>query len=123
MLDAAYAAGVRYVDAARSYGLAERFLAHRYNKPGYEIVNHWTYTIASDGDIMEGVAHEASAIAGIPLIATGGVGSLADIRAAVRELNTAIANFQFSSDQTGAVDSPLQMPQGGPPGSPRRPCL
>jgi transketolase len=44
--------------------IAERFLAHRYNRPGYEIVNHWTYSIASDGDIMEGVAQEASAIAG-----------------------------------------------------------
>jgi transketolase len=44
--------------------IAERHLAHRYNKPGHEIVNHWTYSIASDGDIMEGVAQEASAIAG-----------------------------------------------------------
>jgi len=44
--------------------IAERFLAHRYNRPGYDIVNHFTYSIASDGDIMEGVAQEASAIAG-----------------------------------------------------------
>ncbi len=44
--------------------IAERYLAHRYNRPGYEIVNHFTYSITSDGDIMEGVAQEASAIAG-----------------------------------------------------------
>ncbi len=44
--------------------IAERFLAHRYNRPGGEIVDHFTYTIASDGDIMEGVAQEASAYAG-----------------------------------------------------------
>lgn len=44
--------------------LAERMLAERYNRPGYEIVNHFTYVIASDGDLMEGVAAEASSLAG-----------------------------------------------------------
>jgi transketolase len=44
--------------------IAERWLAHRYNRPGGQIVDHWTYVIASDGDLMEGVAQEASAIAG-----------------------------------------------------------
>ena len=44
--------------------LAERWLAHRYNRPGHEIVNHRTWAICSDGDLMEGISHEAAEIAG-----------------------------------------------------------
>jgi transketolase len=44
--------------------IAEAFLAARYNRPDYEIVNHFTYGIVSDGDLMEGVAAEAASIAG-----------------------------------------------------------
>ena len=44
--------------------MAERFLAARFNRPGYEIVNHHTYAIVSDGDLMEGVASEAASLAG-----------------------------------------------------------
>jgi transketolase, bacterial and yeast len=44
--------------------LAERMLAARFNRPGYEIVGHYTYVIASDGDLMEGVVAEASSLAG-----------------------------------------------------------
>ena len=44
--------------------IAERFLAARYNRPGHEIVNHHTYGIVSDGDLMEGVASEAASLAG-----------------------------------------------------------
>ena len=44
--------------------LAERMLAARYNRPGHEIVDHRTYAICSDGDLMEGVSGEASSIAG-----------------------------------------------------------
>ncbi len=46
------------------FAIAEQFLATTYNKPGHEIVNHHTYGIVSDGDVMEGVAFEAAAIAG-----------------------------------------------------------
>ena len=46
------------------FGLAERFLAQRYNRPHHEIVNHRVYAICSDGDLMEGVASEAASIAG-----------------------------------------------------------
>ena len=52
------------ISNAVGMAVAERWLAHRYNRPGGQIVDHWTYVIASDGDLMEGVAHEASAIAG-----------------------------------------------------------
>jgi transketolase len=44
--------------------LAEAQLAARYNRPGFKIVDHATYTIASDGDLMEGVASEAASLAG-----------------------------------------------------------
>ena len=51
---------------AMSVGLAlgERMLAARFNEAGHEIVDHHTFTIASDGDIQEGVAAEASSLAG-----------------------------------------------------------
>ncbi len=44
--------------------LAERWLAERFNRPGYQLVDHHTYVIASDGDLMEGVSHEACSLAG-----------------------------------------------------------
>jgi len=45
--------------------IAERHLAAIYNKPGFEIVNHHTYALCGDGDMMEGVSHEAAALAGM----------------------------------------------------------
>ncbi len=44
--------------------MAERFLAGRYNRPGHEIVNHFTYAMLGDGDMMEGITHEAASLAG-----------------------------------------------------------
>ncbi len=44
--------------------MAERHLAARFNKPGHTLFDHRTWVIASDGDIMEGVASEAASIAG-----------------------------------------------------------
>ncbi len=44
--------------------VAERFLASKFNRPGYEIVDHYTYAMVSDGDLMEGVASEAASLAG-----------------------------------------------------------
>ncbi len=51
---------------ANSVGMAmaERWLAHRFNKPGHEIVDHFTYVFCSDGDLMEGISHEAAELAG-----------------------------------------------------------
>jgi transketolase len=46
------------------FGIAERFLAERYNRPFDDIVDHRVYCIASDGDLMEGVSNEAASIAG-----------------------------------------------------------
>src|SRR5271157_1270534 len=44
--------------------LAERFLAAQFNRPGFPLMDHFTYAIVSDGDLMEGVACEAASIAG-----------------------------------------------------------
>jgi len=44
--------------------IAEKWLAQSYNRPGYEIINHYTYAIVSDGDLQEGVASEAASLAG-----------------------------------------------------------
>ncbi|MGB5617584.1 MAG: transketolase [Desulfobacterales bacterium] len=44
--------------------IAEHHLASVFNRPGHEIVNHFTYGIVSDGDLMEGISHEAASLAG-----------------------------------------------------------
>jgi len=44
--------------------LAERHLAAVFNRPGHAIVDHWTWFVCSDGDLMEGVSHEAASFAG-----------------------------------------------------------
>lgn len=44
--------------------MAERWLANHYNRPGHEVIDHRTYAFCSDGDLMEGISHEAGAIAG-----------------------------------------------------------
>ena len=44
--------------------LAERMLAAEFNRPGFDIVDHHTYGIVSDGDLMEGISHEAASLAG-----------------------------------------------------------
>jgi len=44
--------------------VAERWLAEHYNRPGHEIVDHYTYAIVSDGDLQEGVTAEAASLAG-----------------------------------------------------------
>jgi transketolase len=52
------------ISNAVGMAIAERWLAKRFNQPGFEIVNHYTYVIASDGDLMEGISHESCALAG-----------------------------------------------------------
>ena len=44
--------------------IAEAYLAAKYNRPGHEIINHYTYAIVSDGDLMEGISSEAGSMAG-----------------------------------------------------------
>jgi transketolase len=44
--------------------LAERILAARFNRPGYEVIDHYTWVFAGDGCMMEGISHEACSLAG-----------------------------------------------------------
>ena len=53
------------ISTAVGMALAERYLAAKYNKEGYELFDHYTYVICGDGDIMEGVASEASSFAAV----------------------------------------------------------
>src|SRR6185436_3387806 len=52
--------------AANAVGMAiaERYLAGYFNRPGHTIVDHTTYALVSDGDVMEGVCCEAVSLAG-----------------------------------------------------------
>src|SRR5262249_13356536 len=51
---------------ANGVGMAigEAHLAARYNRPGFTVIDHYTYALVSDGDVMEGVASEAASLAG-----------------------------------------------------------
>lgn len=52
------------ISMAVGLAIAERHLAAVYNRPGHEIVNHYTYTLCGDGDMMEGLSHEVASLAG-----------------------------------------------------------
>ena len=49
---------------ALGMAIAERWLATHFNRPGFPVVDHYTYVLASDGDLMEGISHEMGALAG-----------------------------------------------------------
>lgn len=46
------------------FAMAEAYLAAHYNRPGFNLIDHYTYGIVSDGDLMEGVAAESASLAG-----------------------------------------------------------
>ena len=56
---------------AVGFALAEAYLAQTFNRPGHEVVDHYTYVLVGDGDLMEGISGEAASIAG-----TWGLGKL-----------------------------------------------
>ncbi|MFW9883898.1 MAG: transketolase [Candidatus Thorarchaeota archaeon] len=49
---------------ALGMAIAEKHLATVFNRPGHEIVDHYTYAIVTDGDLMEGISYEAASLAG-----------------------------------------------------------
>ncbi len=53
------------ISSAVGMALAEKLLAARFNRPGHNIVDHHTYVLLGDGCLMEGVSHEACALAGV----------------------------------------------------------
>ncbi len=59
------------ISNAVGFAMTEKLLANEFNKPGHDIVDHHTYVFLGDGCLMEGVSHEASALAG-----TWGLGKL-----------------------------------------------
>ncbi|WP_322490189.1 transketolase [Chloroflexus sp.] len=52
------------IATAVGMAIAERWLATKFNRTGFPLVDHYTYVIASDGDLMEGISHEAASLAG-----------------------------------------------------------
>ena len=52
------------ISNAVGFAMAEKLLAHQFNKPNHKIVDHHTYVFLGDGCMMEGVSHEACALAG-----------------------------------------------------------
>ncbi len=52
------------ISNATGFAMAEAWLASRFNQPDFNIVDHYTYVMCGDGDLQEGVSHEASALAG-----------------------------------------------------------
>lgn len=73
--------------------IAERWLAATFNRPGYPIVDHRTYVLASDGDLMEGVSAEAASLAGDLQL-----GRLIVLYDANRITLSATTNVTFSED-------------------------
>ncbi len=80
--------------------VAERMLAQEFNRPGFEIVNHYTYAIVSDGDLMEGISHEAASLAGH--LGLGKLIYLYDDNHITIEGDTALA---FSEDVRGRFEA------------------
>jgi len=52
------------ISMAVGMAIAEKHLAAVYNRPGFEVVDHYTYALLGDGDLMEGLSHEAASLAG-----------------------------------------------------------
>src|SRR5699024_2653900 len=52
------------VEMAVGIAMAEGHLSGKYNKPEFTVVDHYTYSLVGDGDVMEGISHEAASLAG-----------------------------------------------------------
>lgn len=103
------------------FAIAEKTLAARFNRPGHEVIHHYTYGLCSDGDMMEGVASEAASLAG--RLGLGRLIFLYDDNSVTIEGGTALAftedvgkRFEaygwhvqhIDGEDTGAVESALE---------------
>ena len=80
--------------------IAEAVLASLFNQPGHEVVSHFTYFLASDGDLMEGISHEACSLAGH--LKLGKLIGIYDDNRITIEGDT---NLAFSDDTAGRFES------------------
>jgi transketolase len=105
--------------------LAEAHLAARFNRPGHDIINHYTYVLAGDGDMMEGVQAEAVSLAGhlklgklivlyddngISLAGSTSVSFNEDVRARFAAYGWQVQGVENGND-LGAVDKALRAAQ------------
>jgi transketolase len=81
---------------AVGFGIAERYLGDFFNRPGHAVVDHDTYVICSDGDLMEGITSEAASIAG-----QLGLGKLTVFYDANRITIDGATSISFSADNVG----------------------
>ncbi len=80
--------------------MAERALAHRFNRPGHKVVDHMTFALVSDGDLMEGISAEAASLAGHL-----GLGKLVYLYDANDVTLDGPANLTFSEDVARRYES------------------
>jgi transketolase len=81
---------------AVGFGIAERYLGDYFNRPGHAVVDHDTYVICSDGDLMEGITNEAASIAG-----QLGLGKLIFFYDSNRITIDGATSISFSADDPG----------------------
>jgi transketolase len=110
------------ISNAVGMAIAERFLAQTFNRDALRIVDHYTYVIASDGDMMEGVASEAASLAGhlklgklivlyddnkISLAAPTSVAFTEDVRMRFRSYGWQVLSVEDGNTDIGAVRKAL----------------
>ncbi len=118
------------VAMAVGMALAERYLASRYNRPGFPIVDHWTYALCSDGDLMEGISSEAASFAGslhvgklvllyddnqVSLEGPTSLSFMEDVGARFRAYGWRVLDVPDGNDLT-AIDAALREARGPPEG-------
>jgi transketolase len=91
--------------------IAECHLAAYFNRPGHEIVDHYTYGIVGDGDLMEGISHEAASLAGH--LGLGKLIYLYDDNHISIEGSTALAFTESRTERFGAYGWHVQQVEDG----------
>jgi len=114
------------VGNALGMAIGEAHLAARYNRPGHELFHHFTYVLASDGDMMEGVQSEASSLAGhlglgrlivlydnnhVTLSASTPIAFTEDVAARYRAYGWHVLEVEDGND-LGAIDRAIESARG-----------
>lgn len=93
------------------FAIAQKFLAARYNKPGFELFNYHIFTLCSDGDLMEGISSEAGSVAGH--LKLGNMVYLYDDNHISIEGNTGIAFTEDTAKRFEAFNWHVQVVEDG----------